>query len=308
MRRPLTERVDVCSLILEPAPLRPDRCGTRVKGPQPRGRIVQGYICATCGTQFTPSPAEPAACPVCEDERQYIGAGGQKWLTLDRLRETHRCEVRELEPGLFGIGLTPSFAIGQRALVVCTDAGNVLWDCIPLIDETALDAVKALGGLAAIAISHPHFYSSMVEWSTAFGGVPIYLHAADRAWVMRPDPAIVSWQGDSREILPGVTLVRCGGHFGGSTVLHWDRGALLTADTIAVAADRRHVSFMRSFPNLVPLSAAAVTAIVDTVRPYRYDRIYGGWWDRVIGRGAAEAVDRSARRYLTAIGAAPDRG
>ena len=53
-----------------------------------------------------------------------------------------------------------------------------------------------MGGIKAIAISHPHYYSSMVEWSRAFGGVPIYLHAADRQWVMRPDHAIVFWEGE----------------------------------------------------------------------------------------------------------------
>jgi len=240
---------------------------------------------------------------VCADERQYCAPSGQRWLTLGDLRAAHRTELRELEPGLYGIGATPGFAIGQRALLVRTAAGNLLWDCISLIDEAVIGAVRALGGLTAIAISHPHFYSSMVEWSREFGRIPVYLHAADRGWVMRPDPAIVFWDGESRPVLPGLTLVRCGGHFPGSCVLHWDRGALLSGDTIAVVADRKHVSFMYSYPNLVPLSAAAVRAVVGAVRPYDYNRIYGGWWGRVIPADARAAVERSAERYLAAIGA-----
>ncbi len=45
----------------------------------------------------------------------------------------------------------------------------------------------------------------MVEWSRAFGGVPIHLHEADRQWVMRADPAVQSW-GDTKPIAPGLAL------------------------------------------------------------------------------------------------------
>ncbi len=179
-----------------------------------------------------------------------------------------------------------------------TPAGNVLWDCIPLLDDEIERRVRELGGLAAIAISHPHFYAAMVDWSHAFGRVPIHLPAADRQWVMRPDPVIDFWEGETRQILPGVTMIRCGGHFPGSSVLHWDRGALFTGDTIMVVPDRKHVSFMWSYPNLVPLPAAEVRAVVAAVRPYAWDCIYGGWWDRVIPNGARVAVESSADRYI----------
>ncbi len=260
---------------------------------------MECWICVTCGTQFAPSEKAPDACPICNDERQYVPAAGQRWVTAKELRENHRGDVRELEPDLFGIGEAPGFAIGQRALLVRTPAGNVLWDCIPLLDDTIERQVRELGGLSAIAISHPHFYGAMIEWSHAFGRVPIHLPAADRKWVMRPDPVIDFWQGETRQILPGVTMIRCGGHFPGSSVLHWDRGALFTGDTIMVAPDRKHVSFMWSYPNLVPLPSAEVRAIVAAVRPYAYDRIYGGWWDRVIASGARAAVEASAERYIT---------
>jgi glyoxylase-like metal-dependent hydrolase (beta-lactamase superfamily II) len=116
-----------------------------------------------------------------------------------------------------GIGTQPGFAIGQRALLVQTPEGNLLWDCISLIDEPTIDAVKALGGIRAIAISHPHYYSSMVEWSQAFDA-PIYLHTADRQWVMRPDAAIEFWAEEMKPLWAGMTLIQSGGHFEGGTV------------------------------------------------------------------------------------------
>jgi len=195
----------------------------------------------------------------------------------------------------------------QRAMFLRTPKANVLWDCSPLVDEAVVEAIKALGGISAIAISHPHYYSSMIEWSQAFGGVPIYLHAADMQWVMRPDDAIVFWEGETKKSGDGLTLIRCGGHFEGGTVLHWaggagGKGALLTGDIIQVVPDRKHVSFMYSYPNYIPLPATAIEQIVKAVEPYSFDRVYGAFWDMVIERDGKEVVKRSAERYLRAIG------
>lgn len=242
---------------------------------------------------------------ICEDERQYIGWGGQKWTTLDALRETHKNVFYAEEPGLLGIGTTPSFAIGQRSLLVQTPGGNILWDCITLLDEATVQIVRALGGIRAIGISHPHYYSSMVEWAHAFDA-PIYLHEASRKWVMRPDDAVQYWAGDALDLGDGVTLVRLGGHFTGGTVLHWaggadGRGAVLSGDILAVASDRRYVSFMYSFPNYIPLPASEVRRIREAIEPYAFDRIYGAWWGRVVRADAKEAVRRFADRYIKAI-------
>ena len=263
------------------------------------------FICLTCGVQFAPSAAEPERCPICEDGRQYVGWAGQRWTTLDALRRDHANRVEELEPGLTGIGTEPMFGIGQRALLVQTPEGNVLWDCITLLDDATVTAVRRLGGIAAIAISHPHYYSSMVEWSREFGA-PIRLHEADRRWVMRPDPAVRFFSGDESALLAGMRLLRLGGHFPGATVLHWPagaggRGALLSGDTVQVVSDRRYVSFMYSFPNLVPLPAHVVERIARRVGGLRFDRIYGAWWDRVVDHDGAAAVRRSADRYLAAL-------
>ena len=264
------------------------------------------HICSTCGTQFAETAAPPDRCPVCKDERQYVNWKGQTWTSLAALRQGHRNVLREEEPGVTSIVTEPSFAIGQRALLLQTASGNILWDCLSLIDEPTVQAVQALGGLSAIAISHPHYYSSTVEWSRAFDSIPIYLHAADREWVMRPDPAIRHWETETHRLGDGVTLIRCGGHFSGAAVLHWGasvggKGALFTGDTIQVVLDRTHVSFMRSYPNLIPLSALAVRRIVDAVQPYAFDRIYGAFTGRTITREAKTALLRSADRYVEAL-------
>lgn len=267
-------------------------------------------MCRTCGVQQAASERPPAHCAICDDERQYLPPEGQRWATLADLEsEGHRIEIRDLEPGLTGVGAKPPVGIGQRALVVQTKAGNFLWDCFGFIDEAGIAAVRERGGLHGIAMSHPHFYGVCVEWSRAFGGAPIYIPTADREWVMRPHEAITYWEG-TLEPLPGLTLIQCGGHFEGSAVLHWavganGRGALLTGDSIAVVPDRRFVSFMRSYPNLIPLRAPEVRRIVATVAPYPFDRIYGGWWDRVVDRDGKAAIDRSADRYIRWIDGRP---
>jgi hypothetical protein len=266
--------------------------------------MTVSYICATCGVQFPPTAHPPEQCPICEDERQYVGWSGQQWTTLDDLRLKHKNQLRD-DLGLVGIGTQPSFAIGQRALLVRTPEGNLLWDCIPLIDDATIEEVRKLGGIRAIAISHPHYYSSIVEWSRAFDA-PVLLHEADKRWVMRTDPCIEFWGGETKALWDGMTLIRAGGHFEGGTVLHRPaaaegRGALLSGDIIQVAQDRRWVSFMYSFPNYIPLPAAEIDRIVAAVEPFDFDRIYGAWWDRNVASDAKNAVLRSAERYKHAL-------
>ena len=266
---------------------------------------MTNFICATCGTQFAETESPPPRCPICDDPRQFVPLSGQHWTTLEELRAQHRNVWQKYEPGLLGVGTTPEFAIGQRALLLRTGEGNFLWDCITLLDEATVELIYSLGGLSAIAISHPHYYTTVVEWSRAFGNAPIHLHAADREWVMRPDGAIRFWDGEENELAPGITLHRCGGHFSGGTVLHWrdggeGRGVLLTGDILQVTPDEM-VSFMFSYPNLIPLPARAVETIAQTVAPLSFDRIYGAFWERVIQSNAHQIAQHSAARYLAAI-------
>ena len=270
------------------------------------------FICVTCGVQHAEAVLPPDHCVICEDERQYVGPGGQKWTTLKEMQVSHRNQLDVEGPELISIATEPKFAIGQRALHVRADGGNILWDCISFVDDRSVGAVQALGGVTAIAISHPHYYSSMIEWSRALGDVPVYLHAADGEWVMRPHRAIVFWHGDVHEVAPGLTLIRCGGHFPGGTVLHWSggaggKGALLTGDVIQVGHDRKTLSFMYSYPNYIPLNPQTVRQIVGSVEPFEFDQIYGAWFGQNILGNAKEALRYSAERYITAIGEGDER-
>jgi hypothetical protein len=258
---------------------------------------MPAYICFACGTQFPPNAQPPDRCPICEDYRQPVRGEGQDWTTLEELRSGHLNEIREVEPGLVGIGTSPRFAIGQRALLIQTTQGNLLWDCVTLLDPSTTARIRELGGIQHIAISHPHYYSSMVEWAQEFGAT-IHLAASDRDWVMRPDPSISFWSG-SVEPLPGVTVVQTGGHFEGAAVLYW-KGALMTGDIIYVLPGRDpRVSFMRSYPMLLPLSEHLLGDLLGAINGLDYDRIYGAWWDSVIDSNAKHVVRESAELYRT---------
>lgn len=257
-------------------------------------------ICRTCGVQYGGPRAD---CPVCEDERQYVGWKGQRWTTLAELRAAgHRGRIEQEGPGVTGIGTDPAFAIGQRALLVRGPSGNVLWDCVSYLDDELIAGVRELGGISAIAISHPHYYGTMIEWARAFG-VPVYVHAADRDWVGRPDPAVRFWAGDTLAVADGLTLINAGVHFAGGTVLHRAAGAdgaaaLFSGDILQVVMDRAWVGFMYSYPNLIPERPATVRRALDLLERWDFDRVYGAWWRRVVAAGGKAAVRRSAERYL----------
>jgi hypothetical protein len=223
---------------------------------------------------------------------------------MEALADDHAVVVREEEPDLYGVAVEPAFAIGQRALLVCTAQGNVLWDCISLLDDSARAQIAQLGGISAICMSHPHFYAANVEFADAFDA-RILIPSADRQWVQRPSPRIEFFD-DVAEPVPGLTLARIGGHFDGAAVLHWPagsdgRGALLTGDTITVVQDRDWVSFMWSYPNLIPLDEATVLDIARRTERFQFDRVYGGWWGRVVVQDGAAAVRRSADRYVARL-------
>ncbi|HEY0661433.1 MAG TPA: MBL fold metallo-hydrolase [Lysobacter sp.] len=259
-------------------------------------------ICETCGTQYAEAPHPPAHCPVCEDERQYVGWQGQTWTTHEALGAKYKLRMED-DDGVLGIGMTPDFAIPQRAIHLPTNAGNILWECVSLVTDAAVDAVKARGGVDRIIISHPHFYSSMVEWSEALGGVPILIHEADKEWVQRSSSRIQFWSGDELGLSDAVTLIRCGGHFPGSTALHWRDGprrggALFPGDALQVVMDRRHVTFMYSYPNYVPMKSSDVRSMRSRLDRFDFEDVFGYTWGRNIIGGARKAVDASFDRHL----------
>lgn len=272
-------------------------------------RAGTAYLCVTCGTQFAESEQPPPSCPICDDERQYVPPEGQKWTTLEALRSTHRVVIKPEEPGLFSINAEPKFGIGQRAFLIQTARGNVLWDCVGPIDAPTVARINELGGIAEIAISHPHYYTSMVEWSRSFNDAPIHIHEAERPWVMRPDPSVRFWSGRTLGLRDGLTLVSTGGHFAGYQVLHWPKGAegkgaLMAGDQPQICMDPKQVTFMYSYPNYIPLNAPAIRHVVECLAPYEYDRLYGAFFTRgkgIVPTKAKEVVGRSADRYLRAI-------
>ena len=256
------------------------------------------WVCETCGVEHARAVG---VCAICADERQWVPADGQKWASLDELaRAGRRVRIAELEPDLFGMTVEPKVGIGQQTHVVRTIAGNLLWDPVGYLDQPAVDAVGALGEVTAVAASHPHMFGVQVEWSKALGGVPVLVSEADVDWVKRPDPAITTWS-ERYEVAPGLTLHQLGGHFPGSSVLHWaagagGRGVLLVSDTIHANPDRATVTFLRSYPNRIPLSPAVVERITQAVTQLPFDRLYDNF-GRTIDAGAAAAVGRSATRY-----------
>lgn len=263
------------------------------------------FVCGTCGTLWPASAVPPERCPVCEDIRQYLPEGGQRWTTMVELRSKHRNTMELLEPGLFAIRTEPSAFIGQRALLLQTSEGNVLWDCLTLLDRATIEALRALGGVRAIAISHPHYYSAHHLWADAFDA-PVYLHAADRAWVVDPHAHLRSWEGESEALPGGVTLRRTGGHFPDGTVLHWPdgaggRGALLSGDLLQVVPDPGTVAFAYSFPNHLPLPLWEVEAMAAAVDGLAFDRIHGAFAGRSIWHGAKGAVATGVQRYRDAL-------
>lgn len=267
---------------------------------------MSGYICTTCGTQYSSSELPPDRCSICDEERQFVNPQGQSWTTLAEMREgkTFSNDILQEDDYLHSITTKPQFAIGQTAYLVKTAGYNLLWDCITYLDEQTVQTLKDLGGIDAIAISHPHYYSTMVEWAQEFNA-PVYLHEDDKEWVMRSSGSIHFWSGEVLELAGGLSLHRLGGHYKGGTVLHWPsghggRGVLLSGDIIQVVADCRWVSFMYSYPNLIPLPAATVQDIASRVENLKFDRIYSAF-HRVVKENARESVQKSAERYVKAL-------
>ncbi len=235
-----------------------------------------------------------------------MGLDGQDWTTFEDLQS--RCQIGIVlqERGLTSFHIEPSFGIGQRAFLLQTGEGNILWDCLSMFDATAAEHIRRRGGLQYICISHPHYYTAMTEWSREFGNVPIYLHRDDAQWVKGSSPNIEFWPGDSKRLLAGVRAIRCGGHFPGASVLHWPAGAegkgvLLSSDTIQVAPDRSHVGFMWSYPNWVPLGPREAKRVVTALEPYAFDRIYGAFPKLTIASGAKQVIAKSLKRHLHAM-------
>lgn len=276
-------------------------------GGAPVGSVTQ---CATCGVER--AEPLPEVCPICADERQYVPSGGQRWTDPEESRARGASiEFAERETDVLNLVQINCPGIGQKPALIRTEHGNVLVEAPNYISEEAVAAVRGWGGLAAIIASHPHMYGVQSLWSAAFDDCPVYVSAPDEQWLgLRPGNTVV-WggghtadpaEGGEIEIVPGVRASQPGGHFPGSVVVHWTapdgRGVLFTGDTIGSVADPGWVTFMRSFPNWMPLSGAVVRRIADHVSRYDFDRIYSNFGG-CVPQDARGAVQRSAERYAS---------
>lgn len=263
---------------------------------------MKPYICQTCGVQYAASEKEPERCEICTDDRQYVPRSGQKWTTLEELKKgNYTNQFTEVEPGLYSIHTVPQVGIGQNAYLVTTPEGNILWDCITYIDDETIQKINELGGLKAIALSHPHYYSTITVWADAFN-CPIYIHEKDKEWTTIASSSYHFWSGEELELLPGCKLINLGGHFDGSAVLLWEqgssqRGTLLVGDTIFIVPDPGWVSFLYSHPNRIPLPAFEVRKIKGMIENYEFYTLYGAFGNSIPDNGK-EAVLKSADRYL----------
>ena len=259
---------------------------------------LTNFICTTCGVQYEASETPPLLCPICNDDRQYIGFGGQSWTTLQNINRQHKNIIEKIAPDVYAIYSTPAFGINQRAHLIRTPGGNILWDCITNLDPSTIEIIHSLGGIKAIAISHPHYYSTIVEWSHAFNA-RVFIHANDEEWLGRKDETIELWQGNEKLLWDEIRLVCCGGHFPGASILYLprDQGSIFSGDTIQVAPNLKTVSFMYSYPNMIPLPAISILQIQDSIIDLEYDAIYGAF-GLYIRQNAKQAVIYSLERYL----------
>jgi hypothetical protein len=256
------------------------------------------WVCATCGVEHADAVG---TCAICADERQWVPADGQRWTTLAELQRTgHHCRIAEPEPDLMAVTVQPEVGIGHTSFVVVTPQGSLVWDPTGYVDEAAAASIRARGPVLAVVASHPHMFGMQVQWSRALDDAPVLVAEPMLDWIRLPDPVIESWSG-RRELAPGLELLEVGGHFKGASVVLWQagaqgRGVLLGSDTVPPNPDRTSVTFMRSFPNRIPLSAAVVQRIAGALHELSFDRLYGNF-GATIDHGAAEAVRSSARRY-----------
>jgi len=257
-------------------------------------------LCNTCGTLY-PLAYHSNDCLICNEERQYVPESGQEWISQEDLAGSHKNKIIKLNDRLFEIAITPAFAIGQRAFLVLSESGNVLWDCIPLLDEETVQFINSKGGLGAIAFSHPHYYSNMNDWAKTFD-CPIYIHHADAEFIVDKSEDIILWQGEELLLWDDLKLVNIGGHFEGSTILlisgMSNKGTLLSGDTVYLSLSKKHYAIMYSYPNRIPLPISEIRRIKQRFETLEFDSIYGFYsYQNVIGT-ARELLETSINRYL----------
>ena len=262
---------------------------------------MEPRICNACGTQY-PVNKEPEICQICEDERQYVPEdSGQLWTTHRELLKEHSSRILQVKENVYEIKIVPHFAIGQRALLILSESGNVLWDCSPLLTEGVKAFIREKGGLDAIAFSHPHYYSNMSDWAQTFD-CPIYIHQKDEQWIMDKSPYIKLWKGEEHTLWDGMRILNIGGHFPGSSILHVPFlskiGTVFCGDTLFIAPSKKHISLIYSAPNRIPLPRREVKRIEKRIKNIPFDALYGFWSHQNLTENVKDILKKSISRYL----------
>jgi glyoxylase-like metal-dependent hydrolase (beta-lactamase superfamily II) len=266
-----------------------------------RQNTMASKICTTCGTEF-PS-IDQDVCPICDDDRQYVPETGQAWTTSESLSDNHSVLIRKINENVFELKVWPAFAIGQRAFLILSPAGNILWDCIPLLNDPTIDFIKAKGGLKAIAFSHPHYYSTMNKWAEVFD-CPVYIHKKDEPWIMYKGSRIALWEGAEKPLWNDIRMINVGGHFPGSSILRVpslsDKGTIFCGDTLYISRSKKHIAVMHSYPNQIPLSLAEMNRIKNQVESLKFDTMHGAFDFQNLSTGVKEIFANSMKRYSQA--------
>ncbi|EIN11210.1 hypothetical protein PUNSTDRAFT_98270 [Punctularia strigosozonata HHB-11173 SS5] len=297
-------------------------------------------ICKTCGAQYPHEERDLSACVICLDDRQYVPESGQAWTSLRELLDEDvqtTLEPWKHDNNVLRIKNEPGVGISQTPILLLTERGYIIWDCSAYMSPSALHTIQGYFSenrpFLGIAISHPHFYNSAATICRALregmrgksAEAMVYAHAADRVWWMRTDDlAIVNfWEGASYNFIQQsaekLSMIRCGGHFPGSCVLHWQpkgsktinnsisitRSLVLCSDTFMIAPDRKTISFMYSYPNQVPLSPKEVGGIWQAIAYLGFNRALSAWPGREIVHDAKSLVLKSALRFTRIAGLEP---
>ncbi|KMQ60644.1 hypothetical protein ACM40_12825 [Chryseobacterium sp. BLS98] len=256
-------------------------------------------MCTECGTQY-PDSYPGNVCIICEDERQSVPQSGQSWTTHDKLLEKHSVKIKKINDNLYEFTVNPRFSIGQRALFIISENGNIMWDCIPLLDEGVIEFIKSKGGLRKIALSHPHYYSIMRMWAETFD-CSVLIHEKDKEWVVNGGNSVEYWSGDQTELWNGLKIHNIGGHFDGSSVIEipWmnEKGTLLIGDTMYLSPSLKHFAVMRSYPNRIPLPLSEIKKIEKRFENINFDAIYGFYSYQNVEKEAKEILRSSFSRY-----------
>ncbi|SEW07017.1 hypothetical protein SAMN05428988_1761 [Chitinophaga sp. YR573] len=259
-------------------------------------------ICTTCGTQY---PQTPERCNICNDDRQYINVNGQSWISFDELRDRHEMTITQVCDKLYSLQMDPGFALSNRALLVQSASGNILWDCVPLLNDKTIAFINSIGGLKAIAFSHPHYYSTMNEWAAAFN-CPIYIHENDKPFIEYFTASIHLWNNENLHLWDGISIIHTGGHFPGSCVLKVPflsaQGTILCGDSIYISPSKRHTAVMYSYPNQILLSKSEFSDFYKRTAGLSFDTMYGAFKNQDLEGNAMQVFTSSMQRYINTYG------